>query len=268
MGALVLLCSLIVLPPAIARAQFAASARMSVADILAALVGQPVSADSYTATTTVGPGHSCSSQLASCVDLGPGSCNFLGTDASGRIRLADSGCVPEVWIGDETTKLQPGNITVANGAISVDNSIMRNNVSGALTVDDPDGLKVTTQVATPSCAAGSAGTFSTLASSGAAYYCNGTAAQKIGTTVSWSGSLNFVAFGNQVCQDLTFAASGAVKDEAVVLGGCGSVFNGDLDLTCEASIIANGTADVRLCCIDATGCADLAAITFTITAVR
>lgn len=261
------LCASNVLLPAIARAQFAASARMSVADILAALVGQDISADSYTATTSSGSGFSCSSQLESCQDLGPGACNYIGTDASGRVRIGTS-CSPEVWLGGGETRLQPGNVQIVNGGLFLNGTYIQNISTGAVFIDDEDGFKITTKASTPSCAASNAGTFSTLTSTGASFYCNGTAARQLVTQTSWSSSLDFAAFANQVCQTITFTATGAIKDEAVALGGCGSVFGGDTDLTCEASITANDEAAVRLCCIEAAGCADLAAITFTVTALR
>lgn len=261
------LCASNVLLPAIARAQFAASARMSVADILAALVGQNISANSYTATASSGSGFSCSSQLESCVDVGPGACNYIGTDASGRIRIGTS-CSPEVWLGDGTTRIQPGNVQVINGALFVSGSYIQNASTGAVLIDDADGLEINPQASTPTCAAGNAGTFSTLTSTGAPFYCDGTAARQIVTQVSWSDSLDFAGFGTPVCQDITIASTGAIKDEPVALGGCGSVFAGDTDLTCQASITADNVATVRLCCIEATGCADLPAITFTVTALR
>jgi hypothetical protein len=260
------LCASNVLLPAIARAQFAASARMSVADILAALVGQDISADSYTATASSGSGFLCSSALAECVDLGPGAANTIGTNGSAEILIGNSNAVIARF-GDSTL-VQSGQITLTNGALTVNGSVIRNLSTGAVFVDDPEGLEITPQASTPSCAASNAGTFSTLTSTGAPFYCDGTAARQLVTQTSWSSSLDFAAFANQVCQTITFTATGAVKDEAVALGGCGSVFGGDTDLTCEASITANDEAAVRLCCIEAAGCADLTAITFTVTALR
>lgn len=261
------LCASNVLLPAIARAQFAASARMSVVDILAALVGQNISANSYTATASSGSGLSCSSQLESCIDLGPGSCNYIGTDSGGRVRIGAS-CAPEVWIGDGTTRMQPGNVQILNGALFLNNTYVQNLSGGSVLIDNTAGFQLTPKVATPACAGANAGTFSALSSTGAPFYCNGTAAQQIVTKASWSSSLDFAAMGGVTCQTITFAAMGAIKDEPVVIGGCGSVVAGDIGLTCMGAVSANDVASIRVCCSEALGCANLPAITFSLTAIR
>lgn len=101
------------------------------------------------------------------------------------------------------------------------------------------------------------------------YYCNGTAAQAMVLQGGpWSGAVDFTSFSGQGCQTLTFTATGAVANEPVASGGCGSVMNGDGDLTCNVAITAANTASVRICCTDTLGCADLSPITFTATALR
>jgi hypothetical protein len=97
---------------------------------------------SYEATASSGSGFTCNATLASCVDLGPGTANFIGTDGSGRIRLGDDTHSPEVWIGDGSTKLQPGNVQIQNGALFLNGTTYLQNLSGAVIVDDANGLVV------------------------------------------------------------------------------------------------------------------------------
>ena len=130
-----------VLLPAVARAQFAAQNGLTIAQIIAALVGQTVTAERYVASASTGSGFACTSQLDSCVDLGPGACNYLGTDASGRVRIG-SACAPEVWIGDGTTRMQPGNVQIINGALFVNGTYIQNTSTGAVVIDDADGLNI------------------------------------------------------------------------------------------------------------------------------
>lgn len=113
-----------------------------------------------------------------------------------------------------------------------------------------------------------AGTMNYLNTDDHFYGCNGTASQQLAYRAAWTGSLDFAVFAAIDCQDLTFTATGAVSDEPIAVGGCGAVHNGDPDLTCDVSISATNTARVRLCCVDAAGCADLASITFSAAAVR
>lgn len=44
-------------------------------------------ATSYRATTTTGTGYQCDAVLSSCIDLGPGANNFIGTNVAGDIVL-------------------------------------------------------------------------------------------------------------------------------------------------------------------------------------
>jgi hypothetical protein len=120
------------------------------------------------------------------------------------------------------------------------------------------------------CSSGRKGALQTLSGDGRPYQCNGTSNQTLSYTsaTAWSGNLNFSVFSGQGCQTLTFTATGAVADEPIAGGGCGSVYGGDGDLTCNLAITATNTASVRLCCIDITGCADLAAITFSARPLR
>lgn len=120
----------------------------------------------------------------------------------------------------------------------------------------------------PACAAGQEGGMVALTTDHRPYFCDGTAAQRLAARASWSGALNFAAFSASSCQSLTFTATGAIQDEPVVPGGCGSVYSGDSDLTCNVAITAANTATVRVCCTDTLGCADIPSITFSAVAIR
>lgn len=227
----------------------------------------------FTATTTTGSGFACNSALASCIDLGPGSCNSLGTDGSGAVLVGGDACAPTVKFGStgNVTITGNGGITLANAGLDLNNNTtMMNTASGKpILVNEESGFRLTPYSATPTCNAGAAGNFSTDSDDNRAYYCNGTAAQTIAFLGGpWSKDLDFAIFAGAGCQTLTFVATGAVLDETVAPGGCGSVSNGDADLTCEISITATDTASVRLCCIDAAGCADLGVIVFSAAALR
>lgn len=119
-----------------------------------------------------------------------------------------------------------------------------------------------------SCDSAHKGVIQTLSTDGETYACNGTTNGRVAKMATWSGSLNFAAVTARTCSSLTFAATGAVLDEPVAPGGCGSVFNGDANMSCFVAITATDTATVRLCCHDNSNCADLPAITFTATAIR
>jgi hypothetical protein len=115
------------------------------------------------------------------------------------------------------------------------------------------------------------GVLKTLTTDERNYMCDGSTDTNLkiaGMGGPWSGSLDFAVFASVSCQTLTFAATGAVLNEPVAQGGCGSVLAGDTDLTCTVAISATNTASVRLCCLDAAGCADLASITFSAAAIR
>lgn len=130
-----------VLLPAVARAQFAASAGVSVADVLAALVGQPVSAERYVATASTGTGFACNSALGSCIDLGPGTANFIGTNGSGDVLIGDSGVNPVVRLGASSVFTGNGSWANTNGAIDCDGGCMVRNNAAALHLVSTSGVE-------------------------------------------------------------------------------------------------------------------------------
>lgn len=107
-----------VLLPAVARAQFAAQNGVTTLEIIAALVGQTITAERYVATASSGTAYDTTSVLSCAVDLGPGANNCLGTDASGRNIIGAGAGTAEVWIGDSgtLTMTENGNVTNTNGA--------------------------------------------------------------------------------------------------------------------------------------------------------
>jgi hypothetical protein len=170
---------------------------------------------SYEATASTGSGFTCNAALASCIDLGPGTANFIGTDGSGRIRLGDDTHSPEVWIGEGGTKFGNGTAQFQNGAVLFNGTTYLQNSSDAVILDDVDGLRIVAQASTPSCSSGNKGTLSTLTSSGRAYYCDGTTAQRTGFTLSATASLNYPSLNPDEDSDLTVTVTGAVSGDHV-----------------------------------------------------
>lgn len=115
----------------------------SPADIQAALVGQAINADSYTATTTTGPGFSANAVLACALDLGPGSRNCLGTNLSGDILLGpnDGGAGTEVRVSGSVSAL---NLNLTNGFLNlVNNAAITNPQPGKpVYVTEEEGLVI------------------------------------------------------------------------------------------------------------------------------
>lgn len=119
------------------------------------------------------------------------------------------------------------------------------------------------------CDAAHMGVLKTLSSDGRTYQCNGTSNQTFGFRAAWSSALDFGAFAGASCETLTFAASGAVANEPIAAGGCGTILAGDADLECFVNVSATNTVQVRVCCRDAgDGCGDPASTTFTAAASR
>lgn len=70
----------------------------------------------YIATATTGSAFTCNAQLASCIDLGPGSCDALGTTSGGSIRVGGEACAPTLLIGGG------GNVTIKGAGIDFVNA--------------------------------------------------------------------------------------------------------------------------------------------------
>ena len=140
-----------VLLPAVARAQFAASAGATVTQILAALVGQTVTAERYIATASSGTAYDTTSVLDCSLDLGPGANNCLGTDASGRNIIGYGAGTAEVWIGEagSVTLSENGVVLNTNGAYICRNSCVLTNDFGTepLKVSDANGLAINSTTA-------------------------------------------------------------------------------------------------------------------------
>jgi hypothetical protein len=115
-------------------------------DVLATLLGQDVSADTFTATTATGPAYVCGGALASCLDTGAGANNSIGTDASGRVLLATGAGTGVVRIGDgsQVEFAENGNFSLTNGAAILNGTTaIYNQTAGAsVPIDAPFGIKI------------------------------------------------------------------------------------------------------------------------------
>lgn len=102
--------------------------------------GEACAADSYEATTTSGPGFACNSQVSSCIDLGPGTNNELGTNGSGDVTLG-SGGGGVLRVGDGFTATGNGSVTAVNGAMNLNGStVLRDEFGGAVDILSPISL--------------------------------------------------------------------------------------------------------------------------------
>jgi hypothetical protein len=109
-------------------------------DVQAALVGQAISASSYTATTATSPGFQCSQDLEACIRLGTGLRATIGTCNGGAICIGPN--------SGSDTGLYLSGFFVARSAqftsevdLLGDNAYLRNN-SGPLRINDTDGLVI------------------------------------------------------------------------------------------------------------------------------
>jgi hypothetical protein len=102
-------------------------------------------AASYEGTDATGPVFSCQNVASAvCVDLGPGSHNNLCTNVSGEILLGCGSTSTIIRVG-EGTIIQNGQITIPNGAINADGTVIRNNAGGqggTVHIEDAQGLMV------------------------------------------------------------------------------------------------------------------------------
>lgn len=109
-------------------------------DVLGALVGQDVNANSYTATTTTGPAFISTGDRVDAVKLGTGARASIGTCNGGAICLGPStGNSTGVYVSGfivSTSQQVQGELDLLG-----DNAYLRNN-SGAVNVRDTDGLSI------------------------------------------------------------------------------------------------------------------------------
>jgi hypothetical protein len=144
-----------VVAPAVARAQFVASGGASVAEVLAALVGQDLSAKTLTLTATAGPAVVCNSTMAGgCIDLGPGAHNAIGTNASGHVLIGpENDPSTVVRLGDKWTMYGNGTLLGTGAAIVLNNGGFLVNQTGTepVNVDDSHGFRKVCYASLPTC---------------------------------------------------------------------------------------------------------------------
>lgn len=130
----------------------------------------PAVATYFRATTTDGAasGFACDGTLASCIDLGPGTRNFIGTNGAGDILLGPgTGTGTAVRVFGTITALDvtaqnftASNVITYSAALDQGASgFMRNtNPSKAVLVSDPEGLQISTSTTLVACSATLVGT--------------------------------------------------------------------------------------------------------------
>lgn len=128
----------------------------------------------YRATTTdgAGSGFACDGQLASCVDLGPGARNSIGTNAAGDILLGPgtgTGTMVRLFgtlvaLDVNAVNFTASNVVTYSSALDQGTSaFMRNTNAGKpVLVSDAEGLQVSTSTVLAPCIAALVGTLKPL----------------------------------------------------------------------------------------------------------
>lgn len=115
----------------------------AVVDVLSELVGKPVVASSYRATTAQGPGFFADGVLSCVLDLGAGPRNCLGTNVSGDILLGpdDGGAGTHVRIAGDVTAISA---TLVNGGLNLlNNAVIYNGQPGKpVAIQEEEGFRV------------------------------------------------------------------------------------------------------------------------------
>jgi hypothetical protein len=141
---------LVALLPVVAVAQF--SPPEGAAGGVCTLDGTQVGVATYfRATNTTGTGFQCDATLDSCVDLGPGARNTIGTNVAGAVCLGPCS-------GSSTAVLIYGDLTASNTILigaALDlptNAFIRNATAGyPVRVNDNEGLQVVGTTTMPAC---------------------------------------------------------------------------------------------------------------------
>jgi hypothetical protein len=103
-------------------------------------VGEDCSSATFAASTASGSGFVCDAALAECFDPGPGTCNEIGTDGSGRLILGGTDCNPDIRFGDSSI-LAGNSWSNINGAINCDgNCQIRDSGNGTLPINTTGGV--------------------------------------------------------------------------------------------------------------------------------
>jgi len=98
-------------------------------------------ASTYAGSSATGPVFDCqNASSAGCVSFGPGACTMAGVNGSGFIQFG-IGCSPVLDVGD-STRIQSGQATFTNGGVFLNGTTYLQNASGAVAVNDVDGLAI------------------------------------------------------------------------------------------------------------------------------
>lgn len=159
----------------------------------------PLFAAYYRATTTTGTAFQCDSVLASCMDLGPGARDYIGTNVSGEVVLgpaSGNSTVLRIFGTIYAVDISSVNVTSSNvvsyaAALDQGNTaFMRNtNANKPVKVDDAEGLQITCKSSLPTCGTVPEGTVLTICGAAGARTkkCECTSD---GTNFAWFNSYN------------------------------------------------------------------------------
>jgi len=102
--------------------------------------GADCSAETFSSSATSGSGFTCNAELAECVDIGPGTCNEIGTNPSGDIILGGTDCNPTIRWGDSSV-ISGSSWMNINGAINCESGCqIRDSGNGTLPINTTGGV--------------------------------------------------------------------------------------------------------------------------------
>jgi hypothetical protein len=188
-------------------------------------------APTFAATTTDGVGYACNSTLATCLDVGPGVCNQIGTNTAndGEIILGMAGnaaCVTRVG-----QLLGASQVQVVNGPFTCSGACYLQDDNGPVVITDSDGLLL-----------------------------NGGVALK--SILSTTATLDFPSIPNDSTATLTTTVAGAVANSPViVIANCALEENINVD---QRRVSAANTVSIRLRNHDQTNPIDPASCSYSI----
>lgn len=104
--------------------------------------GLDCSSDTYTATASSGSGYACNSALATCVDLGPGANNGIGTNASGHILLGPENGTSTIVKVNDTVTIEAGSAQFTNMDVKINNNACLVDPTNDVDVCDADGITI------------------------------------------------------------------------------------------------------------------------------
>jgi hypothetical protein len=114
-----------------------------VVDVLAALIGKAVNADSYTATTATGPAFTSANNLVNAIQLGTGPRATIGACNTGGICFGpNDGAIGTMVFISGSLVSKSAQVQGPLDMLGVDAYLINNNGSDPVRVEDVDGFRI------------------------------------------------------------------------------------------------------------------------------